>query len=37
MKAVWDITKSLTGKKIKREDIRQINIGSTTISDSHVI
>jgi hypothetical protein len=37
MKTVWDITKSLTGKKIRSEDIRRINIGNTTTSDSHVI
>jgi hypothetical protein len=37
MKTVWDITKSLTGKKIKSEDIWWINIGKTTASDSHVI
>ena len=37
MKTVRDITKSLPGKKIKSEDIRRINIGSTTTSDSHVI
>jgi hypothetical protein len=37
MKTVWDITKSLTGKNIKSKDIWRINIGGTTISDSHVI
>jgi hypothetical protein len=37
MKTVWDITKSLTGKKIKSEDIRRINVGNTAASDSHVI
>jgi hypothetical protein len=37
IKTVWDITKSLAGKKIRDKDIQQINIGSTTISDSRVI
>jgi hypothetical protein len=37
MKTVWDITKSLTGKKIKNEAIQQINIGNTIIHDSQVI
>jgi hypothetical protein len=37
MNTAWDITKSLTGKKIKNEDIQQINTGSTTTYNSHVI